>query len=113
LSIAFHYFSKLFHIYVTLAFNRDRKYLVLRNSEIPTINKRGKPKEKQCSDKDITIKTGGKVTRGEPYREGVFRVEVDDESIALSVTDVIDDELLQVQRLLGDCKDLRIRTCVK
>jgi hypothetical protein len=25
LSIVFHYFSKLFHIYVTLTFNRDRK----------------------------------------------------------------------------------------
>jgi hypothetical protein len=25
LSIVFHYFSKLFHIYVTLTFNRERK----------------------------------------------------------------------------------------
>jgi hypothetical protein len=35
--MVFHYFSKLFHIYLTLTFNRGRKYVVLRNSEIQLV----------------------------------------------------------------------------
>jgi hypothetical protein len=63
------------------------------------------------SGKDVTVNKNDNVARGEPCREGTRRVEVNDDPIDVSEinTELSGDELLELQGLLVDFKDLVAR----
>jgi transposase InsO family protein len=63
------------------------------------------------SGKDVTVNKNDNVARGEPCREGTRRAEVNDDPIDVSEinTELSGDELLELQGLLVDFKDLVAR----
>jgi phosphoribosylpyrophosphate synthetase len=63
------------------------------------------------SGMDVTVKKNDNVARGKPYREGTFRVEVNDDPIELSEINskLSSYKLLELKRLLWDYQDLVAR----
>jgi hypothetical protein len=60
---------------------------------------------------DVTVKKNDNVARGKPYREGTFRVEVNDDPIELSEINskLSGYKLLELKGLLWDYQDLVAR----
>jgi hypothetical protein len=60
---------------------------------------------------DVTVKKNDNVERGKPYREGTFRVEVNDDPIELSEINskLSGYKLLELKGLLWDYQDLVAR----